>query len=85
MSRSLPYIVVSLLVLSIFGSCHEDLVLDRSDRRRIDTLFRAQTDRMIELSDSICQVKRDSLYPVWLDSVIRQRTNEREKILKKRR
>ena len=75
---------LGLLILSTV-SCGEEITLDRSDRRTVDTHFRNLTDPIIDQTDSVCHQLRDSLYPLWLDSVLEERKTEREQILKNRR
>ncbi|MDX1684562.1 MAG: hypothetical protein R3275_04950 [Saprospiraceae bacterium] len=74
------------LILLIMASCSKGPVtVDRDMRRTIDTLYRNKASLITQKTDSLCKIKRDSLYPVWLDSVLKQRKLERERILDKRR
>ena len=77
-------LLMLVLVISL-PSCGEEVMsIDREMRRSIDTLFRAQRDLLMVELDSLCVAKHQELYPLLLDSVVSQREQERENILKGR-
>lgn len=79
-----------LLLIAIFFipviSCGDDEVvqLNRVDRQLIDSLFFAQKDSLIKLTDSLCDLQYEGLLSEAVDSVKRVRREEIEFILGKR-
>ena len=71
-------------ILLVAACSSEPVTVDRDMRRTIDTLFRAQRDALAPSLDTLCIRHYDSLYPLLLDSIVRQRERERDVILKSR-
>lgn len=67
-------------------SCGDDepIKLNRTDQQLIDSLFFAQKDSIIKLTDSLCDLQYEAILSVAIDSVKKVRREEIEFILGKR-
>lgn len=78
-------LLISILFIPMI-SCGDDepVQLSRTDQQLIDSLFFAQKDSLIKLTDSLCDLQYPTILSKAIDSVKNVRREEIEFILGKR-
>ncbi len=75
------WIPICLVCFSLFGCLKTEVSLTGDDYQLIDSLYTKQRDSIQPLLDSACIQFQDSVMPIWVDSIMKQRQQEIEKLI----
>lgn len=84
MKKYILSLVISFLLFSIIACDNQkqnvSLRLTPTERNRIDTLYTSKLDSLRPIWDSLCEQRYEAMVEVALDSIVKQRLEEEERL-----
>lgn len=82
-SRLLALAILCFLYITLFlPSCIEEPTLSKRDiRNRVDTLYKYEVADLNKILDSICEAQTDSMIQFNVDSIMKIRLEQIEKLI----
>lgn len=74
--------VIVLLGMTLISCTTRQVSPTRASRRAIDTIFQSRVIQLQPHMDSVCRMVRDSVYASAVDSILRERQEEMNELVK---